>query len=291
MAVSTALGDGMDQRLPMIGLFDHVLVRATIAGRTYWLDGTRTGDIALDRIMTPHLGWGLPLVDKEAALVRMVPATLHAPAEVTTIEIDATAGLTIPAPTAISILLRGDEAIACRLGLVSLTAEARDRMLREYWRGAYDFIDVKTVAATFKAKTGEQRLSTTGLATMGWADGWYETDGTSIGYKADFSREPGPGRDAQFAVRYPYFTKLTETIKLPPEFDSASAGTKANVARTIAGIEYRRRATLANNVFTIERTERSVAPEFPFAQAAAAQTALRELAEMTVYLRRPPVTE
>ena len=41
VAVSSGLGDGMDMRLPRVGAFDHVLVRATIAGRIYWLDGTR----------------------------------------------------------------------------------------------------------------------------------------------------------------------------------------------------------------------------------------------------------
>ncbi len=54
--VSTAAGDGLDERLPMIGLFDHVLVRATIGGRAYWLDGTRAGDAALDRLAVPAFG-------------------------------------------------------------------------------------------------------------------------------------------------------------------------------------------------------------------------------------------
>src|SRR3546814_6282045 len=32
--------DGLDERLPNPGMFDHVLVRARIDGKTYWLDGT-----------------------------------------------------------------------------------------------------------------------------------------------------------------------------------------------------------------------------------------------------------
>src|SRR3546814_13557358 len=32
--------DGLDGRLPNPGMFDHVIVRARIAGTTYWLDGT-----------------------------------------------------------------------------------------------------------------------------------------------------------------------------------------------------------------------------------------------------------
>lgn len=287
VAVSTTFGDGLDQRLPMIGLFDHVLARATVAGRTYWLDGTRTGDVSLDRIATPAFGWGLPLRLRGAALVRMMPAPLTEPAEVAMIRIDARAGLTVPAPTSAEMLLRGDGAIATKLGLANLSGEARERALREYWKGQYDFIDVDKVDARFDDKTGEQRLIMTGSARMDWKSGWYETDGTGVGYKADFSRDPGPDRDAPFAVAYPSYTKMVETILLPPGFDRASAGTDAEVDRTVAGVEYRRHATLADNVFTVEKTERSVAPEFPFKEAAAAQAALRDMADRAVYLRIP----
>ena len=71
VAVSTMAGDGLDARLPLAGLMNHVLVRAEIGGRAYWLDGTRTGDTSLDRLRTPAFGWGLPLTVRGASLVRM----------------------------------------------------------------------------------------------------------------------------------------------------------------------------------------------------------------------------
>lgn len=287
VAVNTVLGDGLNARLPMIGLFDHVLVRATIGGRAYWLDGTRSGDANLDRLKTPAFGWGLPLTPKGAALVRIVPPPLSEPTETVTIHIDAHAGLTVPAPTKVDTVLTGDGAVAASLGLASLSGEARDRALRDYWRARYDFIDPQTVTATFDAKTGEQRLSMTGLARMAWDSGWYETDGTAVGYKADFRRDPGPDADAPYAVPFPYYTRNVETILLPPGFSAANSGLKADVDETVAGIAYRRRATLTDGVFRIEKTERSMAPEFPAKDAPGAQAALRKLAEQFVYLRKP----
>ncbi len=32
--------DGLDERLPSPCMFDHMLVRARIDGKSYWLDGT-----------------------------------------------------------------------------------------------------------------------------------------------------------------------------------------------------------------------------------------------------------
>ena len=40
----------------MSSLFNHVLVRARIAGREYWLDGTRIGDSSLANLTVPDFG-------------------------------------------------------------------------------------------------------------------------------------------------------------------------------------------------------------------------------------------
>lgn len=285
--VSTTYGDGLDARLPMIGLFDHVIVRAEIAGRTYWLDGTRSGDTGLDRLTTPAFGWGLPVAPSEAVLVRMVPAPLDVPGRSVTIRIDASAGLSAPAPARIETILHGDEAVGANAGLVNLAVDARDRALREYWKGQYDFIEVKTVGAAFDAKTGEERLTMEGVASMDWSGGSYETDGTSVGYRADFARDPGSDRDAPFAVPYPYFTRTQETILLPRERGDFKPDVGIEVDQTTAGIHYRRHATIAGDVFTIEKSERAVVPEFAAADAPAAQAALRALADRPARLRRP----
>ena len=133
--VSTTFGDGLDARLPMVTLFNHVLVRASIGGRTYWLDGTRTGDTDLDRLVTPNFGWGLPVLASNAALVRMLPAPLALPTQETAIRIDASAGISAPAPTKVETILRGDDAIGTSVALANLVGEARDRALRDYWKG------------------------------------------------------------------------------------------------------------------------------------------------------------
>lgn len=287
VAVSILFGDGLDTRLPMIGLFDHVLVRAVVDGETYWLDGTRTGDSRLDRLAVPAFGWGLPIVPNGAALVRMMPSPLATPDEEITIRIDAKAGLSIPAPARIETIVRGDAAISINLVFANLTAEARDRALRDYWRNQFDFIDVKSAGASFDEKAGEQRLSMEGLARMNWTNGRYKANGVHIGYKADFKRDEGRGSDAPFAVPYPHYSKTVETILLPPGFTSRSISEESNVDETIAGIEYRRRVSLVGDTFTVEKSERSIAAEFPARDAEMAEARLRELNEHSVYIHVP----
>ena len=70
--VATKGGAALDRRLPNVTGFDHVLVRADIAGRTYWLDPTREGDGDLATLSPPQFGWALP-VRAGAGLEAMVP--------------------------------------------------------------------------------------------------------------------------------------------------------------------------------------------------------------------------
>jgi len=288
VAVNLGGGDGYDQRLPMIGLFNHVLVRATIAGKSYWLDGTRTGDTSLARLRTPDLGWGLPLVEGGAKLVRMQAAALDLPADETTIEIDARAGLTIPAPFKVETTMRGDAAVEIKLQMGGMTPDVRDRTLRDYWKNRFDFVEIKSVGSTFDAATGEHHLTMQGTAKMDWSDDWYEADEMGLGYKADFSRPAGPDRDAPFAVAHPFYSRTVETILLPPGFAESKELPKARIEEAVAGVEYRRTASLVDSVFRVEASSRSILPEFPAAEAPAAEKKLREMSENSIFLRKPP---
>ncbi len=288
VAVSSSQGDGIDARLPMIGLFDHVLVRATIAGRTYWLDGTRTGDTDLDRLEIPDYRWGLPLLKKDAGLVRIVPGPMTSPSNDLVILMDASGGIGLPAPTTLERTISGDEAVGINAALSGLGPEARDRALREVWRQEFDFVDAEKVDARFDRTTGKLVLSLTGKARMDWSSGFYYTDGTGVGYNADFKRDKDQDQTAPYAVPYPYFTRTQQTIKLPPGFfRSGQVPVAAQVDKTVAGIEYRRSARREGDTFVVEMTQRSVVPEFAAAEAPAAQTALRELADQAIAIRKP----
>jgi tetratricopeptide (TPR) repeat protein len=284
--VNSFVGDALPDHLPLIAMFDHVLVRAHIGGREFWLDGTRTGDTSLDRLQVPYLRWGLPVLASGAELVSMVPPPLAEPEEDLAIHMDASKGVRDPVPTTIELTLRGDSALGMKQVLASLTGEAQDRALREYWRDRFRDIEPKAVGQAFDEATGEMRLTLDGLATMDWNGIWYETDETGVGYRADFSREPGPGDDAPYGVPYPVYERTRQTIILPEGLTSP-LDSDAPVDETVAGLEYKRHATMEGNTFFVERTMRSIAPEFAAADAPDAQKRLRALYEKPVHLRMP----
>jgi tetratricopeptide (TPR) repeat protein len=74
---------------------------------------------------------------------------------------------------------------------------------------------------------------------------------------------------------------------LPKGAGEFKTGTGMEIDQTAGGIEYRRHASIANGVFTIEKTERSVVAEFPARDAPAQQAALRMLSDRPASVRMP----
>jgi tetratricopeptide (TPR) repeat protein len=288
-AVHSSAGDGMDERLPMLALFDHVLVRARIGGKTYWLDGTGMGDRGVDDIDPPAFRWALPLVQAGAGLVRIEQPPLAVPRSESLLSLDVSAGTAAKAPARVEMVARGAAGAAMKLTMDRLGQQDRDRVLRELVRAGYPWIEVKTVGWSYDEKIGEARTWMDGLATVNWRMNGTVLDfnivESSIGYDTSFQREPGPSQDAPFAVGHPVFERRQVTVKLPKDSSGFMLVGAADVNATIAGVAYKRISRLKDGVATVEVERRSLAPEFPFAEADAAAAALRNLAQTQVVLR------
>lgn len=290
--VDTISGDDLNERPPMVTAFDHVIVRAEIGGKVYWMDGTRSGDRSLDALPVPNYHWALPVRTAGATLEKLSPQPFDQPEEVTHLMLDASAGLDQPATAHAEYVMRGDTALSYKAKLADMDPDEADSYLRDYWRKEYDWIEVSKVDAVYDAQTGEERVTMDGTARMSWkGDGGalgrhYEADGAVLGWKPNYRRDPGPGHDAPFSSRYPYFAKMTETILLP----DGGRGFQVEgeeVDRNIGAWEFKRTARLEGDVFTMEAATRTIKPEFPAAEIKTVSADLKSMSDQTVYLRAP----
>ena len=292
VAVSTIAGDALPSRLPMIGMFNHVLTRATIAGQTYWLDGSRSGDRRLADLVTPNYYWALPLTITGSELIKMETVPMSIPAMETNITVDASAGLVLPASFWGETDLRYDMGTALQQALSGLTSGQRESALRsfwtkqDYWSNNWNEVSLKAVKAEYDDATGVMRLSMNGMGTMNWQGDQHLLGSLSIGDVVNYKREPGPNRDAPYLTNFPTFVRVTERIKLPRDgIGFISVG--EDVDRIIAGVHYQRWAKIENGELSAEASVRSVASEFPAPEAPAAQKALHELWDDPLYTRIP----
>lgn len=278
-------GDGFDSRLPTAFLFNHVLVLARIGGKDYWLDGTRNGDDRLQNISVPSFRWGLPLA-RDAKLIPIMPPVADQPTVETAVRIDAREGVSLPALARVDMIFRGSGAVDFHGLLSAAPPIQRDEGIRALLKRKVDEIDISSSGSTFDESKGELRLYIEGKAKIDWNEDYYYSQISQVGYDPDFKRSAGQFADAPFATNYPEYSKQTETILLPPGFSTKSEPIE-DVNVTIAGVEYRRKATFADNKFTVEATERATVPEVAYQTALADESRLKELSDNSLSIRIP----
>lgn len=291
-AVSVALGDGMDQRLPLVSLFDHVLVRAVIGGRVYWLDGTRTGDRSIADAPLPPYRWALPMGEGFGALVPLEQPPLAEPLVRTNLTVDASAGLDAPAWIEGEMVLTGDPATLYLRMLSGAAASDREDFLEAVWFRADLGMKNPETGMDYDEDRHELRFTIAGEAILDWrpgADGGprrLTVPGTRVFRTRRAERQPGPYADAPVLISHPAHSAERIVVTLP----GGGAGFRlepADVEAEIDGYAVTRRATMTGADVTVVAGSRSLAYEMSFADMQAGAGAASEVTRSRVRIVAP----
>lgn len=167
---NTGIDDAFADLLPTPGAFDHVLVRATIDGEQYWMDGTLP-DVAVptQRALFPY-SHVLPLRDGGADLETLAWQPFDAPQETVLYEIDARAGFESPAKISQTIITRGLSAVAQYATLSALTEQQLEQAWRAELAGSTTWDTVESVDWRFDKEAQASILIITGSGMPDWED-------------------------------------------------------------------------------------------------------------------------
>lgn len=272
--VNSTGGDGMNERLPDPQLFDHVLVRAKVAGAIHWLDGTRSGDRYLDMIPAANFIWALPLSRRGSELVNVPPVTSHYPQSISVVDIDATAGFDEDATWTVKHVMHGDEAIAIETQLATLSPADAERAVKDYFRKSMSDVEAREVGWRYDERHASLVLSLKGKGKLDW-DGDRE-DGHSMtligaGFYAPekLQRPKEQNQGAAWSVNYPRFRCYATTVRLPaPTKGFQWTYSSKPVNRRLAGVIYWRRAGLENNIVRTVMSSQSFVRQLSAAEAA-----------------------
>jgi tetratricopeptide (TPR) repeat protein len=281
MAVHSILGDALGESLPQLALFDHVLVRARIDGRSHWLDGTRTGDRDIEALASSSLSWGLPLRAAGAELERLPYGSVRLPTVETRVTYDASEGFLGSVRVTGETLFRGDEASAMRMVLGQSGAEAFREFARTYANSQLDSTPAE-VSHEDNVEAGTFTLRYSGTRQMTWTGSassrviTFRFDNDVLSWEPDFSRPAGAPADVPFQLSVPTYQLYTETLILPRGGEGFRM-VGANIDRTVAGVHFSRTLTLENGRAIARSGTRQVLREISAAEARASAPALAEI--------------
>jgi hypothetical protein len=271
--VNSKQDDAAGDLLPTPDVFDHVLVRATIGTKSYWLDGTRLGQYFLSNLPPAPSRFVLPLRDGAVGLEEVPREAPTHPQLITVIDVDAGAGLTKPAQFKVSDIIRGDEAVVIRTQLSSLAPDDAERAEKAFWRQQMSWVEAGKVAWRYDEEQNMVVLTMSGDGKLDWDGDDAYGHGLDIYHAGqtppnEMQRPKEQDQSAPWVTEFPSYKCWVTTIRLPP----ARPGWRWDYAAKpinleLGGVRYWRIADMRSGVVRTVMSRQTLLPEITAAQA------------------------
>lgn len=236
--------DGLEKRLPNPGLFDHVLVKADIDGKTYWLDGTLPAVFPMSQDPIIPYRWVLPLRASGSVLEANSWKPASRPDQLEMWEIDARAGFAEPATIKQTSIKRGVAAIEDYYRYSSITDEQMQTAFRQNLEGSSAWNSLDSVTWRFDSKTLASVLEIQGKGPVEWegeAGGSRSLSLPGGGFSPPDRRQRGAEQD-QTAPYYssPEFDCRVTTVRLPAKTAQKDWSFNSSFNQALFGQTFRR---------------------------------------------------
>lgn len=258
--------DGLDERLPSPGMFDHVIVRASPAGKDLWLDATLPHVYPATEKPAFAYRWALPLSDRGSELVRLPFDPPALPMDMGLYDIDARAGFDQPARIVTTNLLRGPEALVQYYQFSALTQDQILAAFRNNLNGGEQWNEVETVSYRFDESTQAGVLEITGIGDIDWDNdggGAYSLALPGGGFSPPSKRQRASDQDqdAPFYSEPDYSCHVT-TVRLPENTELENWGFNTVFDTVLFGrLYYRMMEKRDDGTIRMVRGSRTESPE------------------------------
>lgn len=274
--VNSQTGDAVPESLPMAAAFDHVIVRAEIAGTTYWLDGTATGTRLATLADVPPFRHALPLRAEGTALMAIAPRAPQVPMAAVKMQIDQRAGVDIPALVTSTTTLTGMLGSNLGAALGQASAEQKKQMIDGFAQSMFSVLSsngglVTEGDMTFNAETGTVTTMVKGIVTtqFGSRDGTKRLDlsGLASANEAfDFDRSRAGWKALPVDLGAARRTREDIEVLLPVDEPGFRLGGRADYTATYAGTTVTRKGLLEGQRLVVTEEHASLGGELPAAE-------------------------
>lgn len=215
--VQTSGGDAIPELLPVPGNFDHMIVRAIIDGRDYWLDGTSAATRIANIDWVPPFHYALPLTAEGAELVPMTQHEQSSPNMVMSIVTDYSAGVDLPALFSFEMEFYGPQGAGIRQ-LVDQGDEDQLKKIGKSFASQQGSVAVRSVDIDYddERAVGVMKVSGVTSSEFEWKDGRLVVD-SEVGEDAvfDANRAKPAWRSIPVATQGPSRSRILAELILP----------------------------------------------------------------------------
>ncbi len=278
VTANLGMGDLVPERLPSAAAFNHVFVKATLAGETLWLDGTGNGSRLADIRDTPAVGYVLPIRTAGAEPMLIETRANARPMIDMTIEADESLSVDLPSPFSVTAVLHGPMAAAMRQARAQLgPKEQRDaaQQFLQSWTGEGQFADLSILP---DPATGDVTIRGIGVTSTPWALEDRRRRRTLDRTLASFQFAPDRSRPdwtkIPVASPAPMGLHFRTRVKLPQGGQGYTLDGTPDLDTRIANFAMKRSVRIADGAVTIDERVDSIGGEVPAARIATERDAL-----------------
>ena len=290
----TGLGDLVRERLPSALAFNHVLVRASIGGETFWLDGTGSGTRLADIRDTPPWRTVLPVRASGAELMTVATHANARPIIELIVEADESASTDIPSVFDAKAVIRGGLAAQIMLANAQFGEKERRQAVDMFLREFLGEPQLSTASVIANAEDGTVTLAGRGVTTTRW----YNEDRrrkralASVLYRFGFAPDRRRAAWASIPVAPTELsgTRFRLKLRLPDNGRGFMIDGEQNLSIKIAGYAIDRSVMLADGIVTVDERVEGIGDEVPAAQVPVARDAFATATARLPIITAPPET-
>ncbi|WP_198045888.1 DUF3857 domain-containing protein [Novosphingobium aquimarinum] len=290
--VNSQFGDAVPDMLPIPGAFDHVIVKARIAERDYWLDGTSAGTRLSNIADTPTFGYVLPLRSKGAGLERIEQRIPEQPGAEITIVLDETAGIDLPPLLTLTGRISGPQGTLLHSIAEQASEEQKRELIQTFATTLYENLLFTRTAIAYDDETATATLTASGIISPAW-----QNNSGTIQQKLDFfpsartyfefDRSRPEWRDIPVVLGETKYNVILAEVLLPEGEDGYLLRGRPNLDETVALNHVQRSLSLSGNHVRGREVATSLANELPPAEIPAARAAAGRIANSVAILQAP----
>ena len=278
--VNTSIGDALPSLAPIPGNFDHVIVRAELDGKSYWLDGTMLGT-RIDTIDdVPRFHYALPLREAGTGLMPLENRPQSVPDQVARITFDQRAGIRVPTLFDVEIEMRGGLGAQWQALAEQAEEELREQAITSTVSDLVGAGALTTHDVSYDIETGTALITASGLLTSPWSADRRRFQLTAPGQAArnvafNADRARAAWRDIPLRLNGPLYFTSEFSMLLPDHAGTQfSIDGAEQIAQIVGGVQLSSASNLAENRFSISQTMRSLDTELPADQISEAKRGL-----------------
>jgi tetratricopeptide (TPR) repeat protein/transglutaminase-like putative cysteine protease len=257
-------GDLVQERLPSVGAFDHVMVLAHVGGAVLWLDGTALGGREADLDDVPAYRWVLPVRSAGADLLQAPARAPARPVSQVHFDVDMRGGVGMLAPFRATVVVRGSVAGQLNALLANLDAQGRTDVLRKLLATAQQQRIFVQPQFTYDAAADAGTITASGVVLSPWkrGDSRYTFDTTILSAPQYPDRSRAIWQAIPVAMGTPSYKVVEETLRLPRHGAGIAMQGSADLDQTLPGLGSNRiHAELADGVWRLTSQDRKAGGE------------------------------